>query len=153
MDRPPFAFPGTLDGRLPPKKRVAALTVGAVDVAFPFPILERERVVNFAAGGRDIAVFFKPGAISVLDRALIIDSKRVGATGIFEALLDGRKLTFRPEGEAFVDNETGTAWNILGQATRGVLAGKRLTLVVLGNHFWFAWGAFKPDTVIYQGTG
>jgi len=33
------------------------------------------------------------------------------------------------------------------------LAGKMLTPVVHTNSFWFAVGAFKPDTKIYQGAG
>ena len=47
----------------------------------------------------------------------------------------------------------GSVWNILGQATEGQLAGKKLTPVVHANPFWFSWGAFKPDTKIYQGAG
>ena len=40
VDNPPFLFRGDLDGRLPPKERVAAFTVGDVDVAFPFSALK-----------------------------------------------------------------------------------------------------------------
>ncbi|HIM63847.1 MAG TPA: DUF3179 domain-containing protein [Dehalococcoidia bacterium] len=31
--------------------------------------------------------------------------------------------------------------------------GERLTKIVHADHFWFAWAAFKPDTLIYQGAG
>ena len=96
-------------------------------------------------------VFFKPGTLSVFASFVTGSPAEVGATGVFEASLDGRELTFSPQGEDFVDNETGSVWNILGQATEGPLAGEALTPVVHGNHFWFAWGAFKPDTLIYQG--
>ena len=51
LDRPPTNFSGDLDRRLLPKERVVAVTVGNVDVAFPFPVLEQERVVNYSAGG------------------------------------------------------------------------------------------------------
>ena len=153
LDRPPTNFSGDLDSRLQPKERVAAVTVGNVDVAFPFSVLELERVVNYSAGDRDIVVFFKPGTVSALDRTLIVDSKDVGSTGVFDADLDGRKLTFRLQGEEFTDNQTGSVWNILGKATSGPLAGTQLTPIVHGNHFWFAWGAFKPNTVIYRGAG
>jgi hypothetical protein len=35
-------------------------------------------------------------------------------------------------------------------ATNGPLAGSRLTPVVHGDHFWFAWAAFFPDPKIWR---
>ena len=152
-DQPPFLFDGDLDGRLLPKERVAAITIGEVDAAFPFSILEEERVVNYTVNGKDLVVFFKFGTASALDRRSIRDSRDVGATGVFEAQLNGETLTFRAEGDDMVDNETGSVWNILGHAVEGELAGQRLEPIVHANHFWFSWGAFKPDTLIYRGAG
>ena len=152
-DNPPFLFRGDLDGRLLPKERVAAVTVGDVDAAFPFSILAQEKVVNYNVGGRDLVVFFKPGTRSALDELLIGMSKEIGATGLFDAELDGRKLTFRADGDDFIDNETGSSWNILGEAIGGPLTGKKLTPLVHTNSFWFAVAAFKPETKIYQGAG
>ena len=152
-DNPPFLFLGELDGRLLPKERVAAVTIGDVDVAFPFSTLEKERVVNYTVNGQDLVVFFKSGTLSALDRSSIEDSRDVGATGVFDVHLDGKKLTFRAAGNNFVDNETESVWNILGMATDGPLTGEKLTPIVHANHFWFSWGTFKPDTKIYQGGG
>ena len=153
VDNPPFLFRGDLDGRLLPKERVVSVTVGDLDAAFPFSILAQEKVVNYNVGGEDFAVFFKPGTRSALDELLIGTSEEIGATGLFDAELDGQKLTFRADGDNFVDNETGSAWNILGEATEGPLTGKKLTPVAHTNSFWFAVAAFKPDTKIYQGAG
>ena len=152
-DQPPFLFDGDLDGRLLPKERVATFTIGEVDAAFPFSTLENEKVVNYAVNGKDLVVFFKSGTVSALDKSSIKGSRDVGATGLFEAQVDGRELTFRADGDRFVDNETGSVWNILGQAVEGPLTGTRLNPIIHANHFWFAWGAFKPDTLIYQGMG
>jgi len=113
--------------------------------------LETERVVNYPVNGTDVVVFFKPGTVSALDRALIIDSDDAGATGVFDANVDGQKLTFSLKNHRFVDDQTGTFWNFLGEALEGEMAGKSLTPIVHGNHFWFAWGAFNPDTLIYRG--
>ena len=44
--------------------------------------------------------------------------------------------------------ETGSEWNILGQAVAGPLTGAQLPPVLHGNHFWFAWAAFMPDTEV-----
>ncbi len=150
-DTPPFLFDGDLDGRLLPKERIAAVNLGEVDAAFPFTTLSEERVVNYTVAGQDLVIFFKPGTRSALDQLLIGDSREVGATGIFDPELDGQKLTFRAEGDEFIDNETGSTWTLLGQAIEGPSDGKQLTPIVHANHLWFAWAAFKPDTLIYQG--
>ena len=146
-------FDGELDGRLLPMERVAAVTIGEVDAAFPFSILQEEKVVNYPVNGKDIVVLFKLGTASALDRRSISESRDVGSTGLFDAHVDGRTLTFRADGDRFVDNGTGSVWNILGEAVEGPLTGTNLTPIVHANHFWFAWGAFKPDTLIYRGIG
>ncbi len=151
VDRPPFLYDGELDGRLQPKERVAAVTVNETDVAFPFSVLERERVVNYSLGDQNLVVFFKPGTKSAVDSGIIALSKDVGATGVFDPHVNGEKLIFRPAGGDIVDEQTGSVWNIVGEAVSGPLSGTRLTPVVHANHFWFAWAAFKPETVIYQG--
>ncbi|MER3458740.1 MAG: hypothetical protein C4309_09070, partial [Chloroflexota bacterium] len=59
-------------------------------------------------------------------------------------------LTFTWDRTAFQDQETGSTWNLFGQATAGPLAGKSLRSVLSHEYFWFAWAAFRPDTVIYR---
>ena len=119
-------------------------------MAFPFTILEKERVVSYAGDEEELVVFFVPGTLSALDQSAIGRSRDVGATGVFDPVLDGQWLSFAVQGESIVDNETGSVWNGLGQATEGPMSGSRLTLIVHASHFWFAWGAFKPNTIIYQ---
>ena len=157
----PFLFAGEPDARRPAMERVAALILDGQPIAFPFPILAQEKAVNYAANGRRIAVLFQPGAASALDRPRIADSRDVGSVGVFDAALNGQTLTFRPQESAtgngdpanggFVDEPTGSTWNILGQAIAGPLAGQSLTPIVHGSHFWFAWAAFAPQTLIYGG--
>jgi hypothetical protein len=151
VDLPPFLFKGDTDGRLLPKERVVAVSIGSDEAAFPFSILEEERIVAHEMAGQDIVVFYKPGTKSALDNYVIADSRDVGATGVFIPQMDGQNLTFRSEEDGFVDDQTGSEWNILGQALDGPLAGRALEPVVHANHFWFAWGAFKPNTHVYAG--
>jgi hypothetical protein len=150
-DQSPFLFKGRPDERLLPMERVAALLLDGQPLAFPFLLLEEERAVNYPADGRDIVVLFQPGTASALGQSRIADSRDVGSTGVFEAALDGQTLTFRAEGDGFVDEQTGSLWNVLGQAVGGPLAGKSLAPIVHGNHFWFAWAAFAPETWVYGG--
>ena len=155
-DQSPFLFRGHPDERLLPMERVAAFLLDGQPLAFPFLALEEERAVNYTAAGPDggaqqIVVLFQPGTASALDQSSIAGSRDVGSTGVFEAVLDGQTLTFRSEGDGFVDGHTGSVWNILGQALSGPLAGQSLTPIVHANHFWFAWAAFAPETEVYAG--
>jgi hypothetical protein len=147
--RNPFLFDGELDGRLPAVERVVTVSLENIDVAYPLSILAQVTVINDSPGGHDLVVFHKAGASSALDSELISEGKDVGATGVFDPYIDGEKLTFHKEGEVIVDEQTGSVWNVLGQAVAGPLAGAQLTPIVHGDHFWFSWAAFKPDTTIY----
>ena len=150
-DQSPFLFRGELDDRLLPMERVVAVEIDEQKLAFPFRTLKAEPVVNYSLPGWDIVVLFQPGTASALDQSRIADSRDVGATGVFDARLDGQLLTFRLGADGFTDNETGSVWNVLGQAVSGPLTGQSLTPIVHGNHFWFAWAAFAPEAVVYRG--
>ena len=151
IDQSPFLFKGRPDERLLAMERVVALELDGTMVAFPYLALEQEKVVNYSLDGRDIVVLFQPGTASALDQSQIAESRDVGATGVFDAVLDGEMLTFRLGPDGFTDDQTDSVWNVLGQAVSGPLAGKSLTPVVHGNHFWFAWAAFAPETEVYEG--
>jgi hypothetical protein len=146
----PFLYRGPKDGRLPPMERVVTISLNGEDVAYPFRVMEKVRVVNDTVGGRPIVVVFTKGVTSALDGGSISDSRDVGTAGVFERTLEGKVLTFKTSGARFIDTQTGSTWSILGVASAGPLAGKRLTPVVSGNHFWFSWAVFKPKTRIYQ---
>ena len=150
-DGNPFLFRGDLDGRLLPVERVIAVTIDGVDVAFPLTVLQEEGAINYSVGERRIAVFHRFGTASALDGGSIAESRDVGAAGVFNADLGGEALTFVAQDGVIKDQQTGSVWNILGRAVEGPLAGERLTPVLHGNHFWFAWAVFKPDTIVYQG--
>ena len=150
-DGNPFLFRGDLDGRLFPVERVIAVTIDGVDVAFPLTVLQEEGAINYRLGERRIAVFHRFGTASALDGGSIAESRDVGAAGVFDADLGGEALTFVAQDGVIKDQQTGSVWNILGRAVEGPLAGERLTPVLHGNHFWFAWAVFKPDTIVYQG--
>lgn len=74
----------------------------------------------------------------------------MGTANAYSRVLEGRELSFSYENGRILDQETSSAWNVLGQAVDGELAGKTLNPVVAINHFWFSWAAFRPDTRIYQ---
>lgn len=149
MNQYPFLFSGELDGRLAAMERVVAVSLGDVDVAYPFGLLAEVGVINDHQAGQDLVIFHVGGTNSALDARMIALARDVGAAGVFDPNLDGRKLTFRRQDERIMDEETGSTWSILGQATAGPLIGRQLTPLLHGDHFWFAWAAFKPDTIVY----
>lgn len=90
-----------------------------------------------------------PGTASALNAAAI----DAGATGVFVPIADGQRLTFSRTGVrdgAITDAETGSTRAVTGQATSGPLADSQLESVVHGDHFWFAWAAFQPETEIWS---
>ncbi len=146
----PFLYTGGRDQRLKPMERVVTVSIGKEDVAYPFSVLEKAGVVHDTVGGTPIVVFFKKGTASALDRNDIADGRDVGAAAVFSPTLDGKKLAFAVRGVQFADEQSKSVWNILGQATAGPLAGKRLEPIVHGNHFWFSWASYKPQTRVYS---
>lgn len=147
----PFLFRGELDDRLPAVARVVTVSLpNGIDVAYPLRMLFDAGVINDAQGDQNLVIFHVGGTASALGNAIIADAEDVGATGVFDPVLDGQLLTFRKEGEAIIDNETGSTWNIVGQAVAGELEGQQLTRIIHADHFWFSWAAFRPDTIIYE---
>jgi hypothetical protein len=145
----PFLYAGPKDGRLQPMERVATVEMNGETAAYPFRQLARVHVVDDAVGGAPLVIFQHGGTTSALDGGDIATSRDIGATAVFDRTVSGQVLTFSWRGDHFVDDQTGSTWDILGRATDGVLAGNRLRAVVSGNHFWFAWAAFKPETRIW----
>ena len=145
----PFLFRGEPDKRLRALDRVVVVEEGDEAVAFPLTTLEQEPVVHYTLGGRDLVVFFQLGTASALDDASVAEGRDVGAGAVYRPEANGQPLTFTAADEHFVDDQTGTRWNLLGHAVDGPLAGARLEPVVHGTHFWFAWAVFKPHTTVY----
>jgi hypothetical protein len=48
------------------------------------------------------------------------------------------------------DNETGSPWDLTGQAVGGPLAGSRIEQVATFSAMWFAWASFHPETEIFE---
>jgi hypothetical protein len=139
------------DDRLRPMERVVAVTAGDRPTAFPFSVLADVRVAHEKVADRPVVVMWAPGTASALDAPRVPDGRAVGASGVFDRRIGGRTLTFEPAGDAgFRDRETGSRWNILGQAVAGPLAGSALEPVAHGDYFWFAWAAFRPDTRVWR---
>ena len=133
-------------------ERVLGLFVGGEAVAYPFETLTEAGIVNDTRNGEDVVVFFQPGQVSALDSATIAESRDVGSAAAFNPVLDGEKLTFSYDDGVITDDNTGSQWNVFGQAVSGELEGQELDQLLGFPHFWFAWAAFQPETAIWDTT-
>ena len=149
----PFLFEGEVDGRFTAMTRVVGVEIDGSAAAVPLVDLRDQRVAPIEVDGTTLTVWWQPGTASALDEGDIVDGDDVGATGVFVPVVDGQALTFSADGDAFVDTETGSTWNVFGRAAEGPLAGSQLEQVAHVDTFWFAWAAFQPDTVVAGGSG
>ncbi len=148
----PFLFNKVPDPRLRATERVLAGVVQGQALAIPFHNLAQEMVIQPAVPGvdRPLVAFWQAGNTSAMDQSNIDASRDVGMAVLYESELNGRTLTFyRGDGEAIFDEETGSRWNIFGEAVEGELTGARLRQQLAAPHFWFAWAAFRPETWLY----
>jgi hypothetical protein len=146
----PRNFQGDTDDRFPALERVVGVNIGETAKAYPFSVINQERSVNDELEGIPIVVLWgADDTADALDTPLIAEGQAIGTGVAYLRTVDGEVLTFSPDGESFVDAQTGTRWNILGHAVEGPLAGARLEPVIHRNEFWFAWAAFNTGSPVY----
>jgi len=151
VDKPPFAYDGPSDDRLPPKEKVVAVSVGDTHKGYPHSLTSEKRVIHDTMADRPLVVFHAPGAVSALDARQISASKEDGTTGVFSRRVDDRTLRFQYDGEGrFKDTQTGSVWTVTGKAIEGPLKGTQLDPISHGNYFAFSWFAFRPDATLYR---
>ncbi len=154
VDGTPFAFDGDLDPRLAPMERVIAVSVEQTgqqhQKIYPFTALREAGVINDHVAGVAVVIFARAnGTLSPLDARRIDQSRQVAAATAYAAELDGVRLTFGLDGDGFRDQQTGSHWNLMGQAVAGTHSGRSLRPLAGGVHFAFAWLAFNPEAPIY----
>lgn len=147
VDSQPFFFVGEIDGRVAAKERVVAIR-GAETKVILTTALAEAGTVEFDLDGVPLVAVHLPGTVSALDGPLITDGRDIGATGVFRRDLDGVAVSLTVDGDVFVDEVSGSRFDVLGTAIDGPLAGSRLERVETLDTFWFAIAAFDPDTTI-----
>ncbi|MGH3087573.1 MAG: DUF3179 domain-containing protein [Rubrobacteraceae bacterium] len=152
VDSSPFLYDGPeTPGELPPMARVITVDDENEPVAYPYEVLQDNPAINDTVDGEPVAVLWREGTASALDESSLDAGRDVGSAGVFSRELDGETLTFRSdeEGDIF-DEQTGSEWNVLGEAVAGELEGSRLESIVSIDHFWFSWAAFRPETRVCE---
>jgi hypothetical protein len=144
-------FNGEIDRTELAKARIVGINDDAGSVAVRLADLAEQPVIPVTDDGRNLVVFHLPGLASALESGEVGGGRDIGQTGVFTAAAaDGTALTFTSDGETFTDDQTGSTWNVLGQAIDGELAGERLEPINHLDTFWFAWATYRPGTVIVE---
>lgn len=149
ITKTPFLYRGKPDERLKPMEKVVTVELNAFTKAYPHAITEKRRVIHDRLGETRIVIFHADGASSALDAGQISESKNVGSTGVFLPVSGDMDLTFVYSANEFVDDQTGSRWNVFGHAVAGKLKGQQLQQINHGDYFAFAWLAFRPKTEIF----
>ncbi|MEE9414523.1 MAG: DUF3179 domain-containing (seleno)protein, partial [Acidimicrobiales bacterium] len=149
-DTQPFLFNGDVRDDLAIKTRV--IGVGSADTAIAVVLDDAydRGVTPVDFNGQELVLFVLPGTASALDSGRVNRGVDTGATGLFVAEVDGKRLTFERTDDGFVDEETGSIWNIFGEAIAGELAANQLEPVEHVDTFWFSWQAFNPETTVLR---
>jgi len=120
---------------------------GEVPVAYPFAFLKEAPALNYMIDGSPISAFLDYEIFSAFNDSYG-DHQTAGSVAVFSRQIDDHILTFEAYDSGMTDVETASEWNLAGVAVTGKLEGTRLKPVIHANHFWFAWGVFKPGTLI-----
>ena len=150
VNNQPFLFDGEVDGQYTAMTRIVGIEANEAALGVPLFVLQEEQVVTAEIGGTEIVVLWQSGTASALDAGDVAGGDDIGATGVFIPVVDGQDLTFTPTEGGFIDDQTGSTWNILGTAVDGELEGSQLESLTHVDTFWFAWSAFQPDTAIVE---
>ena len=129
------------DDRLPNKSLVIGVQVVAKDGttqfrAYPLTHFMKTSVINDTLGEIPLLIFH---------------DKTSFATAVFTRDVAGAMRTFRVKDKHFVEDNTGTRWNLItGEARSGKEKGTRLERLPAVNIYWFAWARYYPETSIYR---
>jgi hypothetical protein len=149
----PFLFNGDIDVRAKAMQRIVAIENEGAAIAWTLDAIssDAETAATEAEFNREpLVILWQSGEASALDTSDITAGRDVGTVGVFSPIVDGQVLTFQSDGDGFVDDQTSSRWNILGEAETGPLAGTTLDPVTFVRTFWFSWAAFRPDTDLIE---
>ncbi|MGC9341608.1 MAG: DUF3179 domain-containing (seleno)protein, partial [Bacteroidales bacterium] len=149
-NKQPRLFKDEVDSRLPAMERVINIHVNGRNKIYPLSVISAKEVINDEFEEKPVVLFYTSKTVSVMDKKNISESRKVGSVTVFSPVVNKSKLTFTKSEKGFIDDKTGSVWNIAGKCITGKMKGEELRPVIHGNHFAFAWFAFHPETEIYQ---
>lgn len=135
----PVVTPRPADDPLEPRTLVIGIEIDGESRAYPVEQLRRTRVLIDELRGQPIAV-----VVGADGRSVRAFSRRVD--GQVLELVD--RVGSSPA--RYVDVQTGSEWDISGDAVSGPLRGRRLERIPFISDFWFDWRTYHPKTTVYR---
>lgn len=125
------------DNRLAPKTRILGIEHESVFGAVQVDAVVEKRALNFVMGVTPMVGLYDEeiGAVRIYDR-------RIGGR-------DDQFLTFAFFEDKFIDEDTRSVWNEVGECVYGRLRGTRLDPVYTIDCMWFAWAAFHRGSLVF----
>lgn len=145
-----YYLPEKVDKRLPALEHVLSIHFLDHDKIYPFHELAKQPVVHDMIEKTNIVIFYHDQTVSVLDEDNLSKSKKTGSAAAFLCYFNGVNYTFKKSGDYFIDDQTGSKWDITGYCRSGSLKGKQLEILPHTNHFAFAYLALFPKSEIYK---
>ncbi|MFQ5823726.1 MAG: DUF3179 domain-containing protein [bacterium] len=145
-DSPPLFSISFSDNRLPMKQRIHGVILGEGPNNYQTKVYiidstQNIRLINDTIASTPVLVI-DDGK----DNFVVSYFRNVNATTLtFKLVEEINTLPF-----TFQDNETGSTWNVLGEAVDGPLVGTKLEKTLSYNAYWFAWGVFFRGADIYE---
>jgi hypothetical protein len=154
-DTEPFLFRGPLDDRARAKERVVGVSRNGTDAAYSLQSLSGDGPTATAIthGDEGLVILWSPGQSTALEGSGVDDGRDVGSIGVFVPVVAERALTLVGTADGFVDEETGSRWNVAGTAVAGELSGAQLERVPHLDTFWFAWATYRPGSELIGTVG
>ena len=125
----------------PPKTMTLGMRFGETAKAYPFPTMGTEAAINDVVAGNASVIVY-------------CDAEQYAVP--FSRVVGGQTLAFEKVPSAdqtypfmLRDRETGSTWNLKGEAIAGPLQNETLQHLPAHNAFWFAWATFWQNTGIY----
>ncbi len=133
------------DKRLPGETDVLGVLAGGQARAYPLDSVAKAGLVRDKLGDRDLVILWQPGTrTAVAYHPLAAPPKKDGEPRP-ATLQEDRSHPDAP----YVDQETGSRWDITGRAVAGERKGWTLSWAESVMVRWFAWAAEMPQTSIY----
>jgi hypothetical protein len=126
------------------KDMVLGVCREGVAKAYPFNEIPHGSVINDLVGLTPLVVIFDADSRTAIPYSSIVNDEVFGFYAV------------EPEGGLpieFKDIQTGSRWNMLGQAVDGPLAGAQLEQIPAYNSMWFAWDTYYQGTQVWAGEG
>jgi hypothetical protein len=149
----PFLFRGEVDDQIGAQRRVVGVSIDGVAKAWTLEAVSggTARATAGSVGEQEVVILWRAGQATALESSEIAGGRDVGSVGVFVPEVDGQVLTLTADGGMFVDDRTGSTWNVFGMATDGPLAGTQLPQIAHLDTFWFAWFSYNPGTILVEG--